>query len=186
MLASELRVVNAFGEAVRVLLDSKAIKAQTKRWGWVKKGAPLIIEVGPRDVAGGNVSVIQRTELYTGEGKLNSRIMPRADFVAQAAMLLENVQADLSNGANKLLHQNIARDVTDLAAHFKGSEDKVVGWVEVMWSRPTGAVLAKVVDQLKALKLTMRNTPLDAAAAEGVCFFTGETAVERVLIGRTY
>jgi prolyl-tRNA synthetase len=39
---------------------------------------------------------------------------------------------------------------------------------------------------LKALKLTMRNTPLDAAPADGACFFTGEPAVERVLIGRTY
>ncbi len=185
-LAGELRAFSAFGEPVRVLLDNKAIKAQTKRWGWVKKGAPLIIEVGSRDVAGGNVSVIQRTELYTNEGKLNSKVVTRPEFLAQAATLLENVQADLSNDANKWLHQNIARDVTDLAAHFKGSDDKVVGWVEVQWSRPTGAVLAKVVDQLKALKLTMRNTPLDAAAAEGVCFFTGEKAVERVLIGRTY
>jgi prolyl-tRNA synthetase len=185
-LADGLRAISAFGEPVRVLLDAKAIKAQTKRWGWVKKGAPLIIEVGPRDVAGGNVSVIQRTELYTGEGKLNSKIMAREDFVAQAATLLENVQTDLSNEANKWLQSNIARDVTDLAVHFKGGEDKVVGWVDVQWARPTGAALTKIVEQLKALKLTMRNTPLDAAPADGVCFFTGEKAVERILIGRTY
>ena len=185
-LVAELRALSAFGEPVRVLLDTKAIKAQTKRWGWVKKGAPLIVEVGPRDVAGANVSVIQRTALYTDEGKLNSKIMSQADFVARACILLENVQADLSNDANNWLHGNIARDVTDLAAHFKGSEDKVVGWVEVQWSRPTGSALAKVVEQLKALKLTMRNTPLDAAPVDGVCFFTGDNAVERVLIGRTY
>jgi prolyl-tRNA synthetase len=185
-LAGELRGLSAFGEPVRVLLDTKAIKAQTKRWGWVKKGAPVIVEVGPRDVAGGNVSAIQRTELYTAEGKINSKIMPRGDFVVQAATLLENVQADLSNDANTRLQGNIARDVTDLAAHFKGSEDKVVGWVEVQWARPTGAALTKIVEQLKALKLTMRNTPLDAALADGPCFFTGEAAVERVLIGRTY
>ena len=132
------------------------------------------------------MSVIQRTALYTGEGKLNSKIMSQADFVAQASILLENVQADLSNDANNWLRGNIARDVTDLAAHFKGSEDKVVGWVEVQWSRPTGSALAKIVEQLKALKLTMRNTPLDAAPVDGTCFFTGDNAVERVLIGRTY
>jgi prolyl-tRNA synthetase len=185
-LASELRVVSAFGEPVRVLLDTKAIKAQTKRWGWVKKGAPIIIEVGPRDVAGGNVSVIQRTALYTGEGKLNAKVLPRNEFVAEAATCLENVQADLSNDANKWLQTNIARDVTDLVAHYKGSEDKVIGWVEVQWSRPTGAALAKVVEQLKALKLTMRNVPLDAAPVDGKCFFTGKPAVERILIGRSY
>jgi prolyl-tRNA synthetase len=186
VLAGELRGLKAFDEPVRVLLDTKAIKAQTKRWAWVKKGAPLIVEVGPRDVAGGNVSVIQRTELYTSEGKLNATIMPRAEFVAQAATLLENVQADLSNDANKWLQSNIARDVSDLSTHFRGSEDQVVGWVDLQWSRPTGAGLMKILEQLKALKLTMRNVPMDAAPVDGKCFFTGEPAVERILIGRTY
>jgi prolyl-tRNA synthetase len=32
----------------------------------------------------------------------------------------------------------------------------------------------------------MRNAPMGGAAADGVCFFTGEKAVERVLVGRTY
>jgi len=41
-------------------------------------------------------------------------------------------------------------------------------------------------EKLKALKLTMRNAPLDAAPADGPCFFTGEKAIERILIGRTY
>jgi prolyl-tRNA synthetase len=185
-LSDELRTLNAFGEPVRVLFDTKYIKAQTKRWGWVKKGAPLIVEVGSRDVAGGNVSVIQRTELYTGEGKLNCKIMALGEFVAGAAILLENVQADLSNEADKWLQTNIARDVTDLAKHFKGSDDKVIGWAEVQWSRPTGAALAKVVEQLKVLKLTMRNVPTDAASVDGQCFFTGDPAVERILIGRAY
>ena len=185
-LAGELRGISAFGEPVRVLLDAKAIKAQTKRWGWVKKGAPLIVEVGLRDVAGSNVSAIRRTELYTGEGKLNSRIMPRSEFVAQVSTLLESVQADLAHDAQTWLQSNIARDVTDLAAHYRGSEDKVVGWVDVQWSRPTGPALAKIVDELKGLKLTMRNVPMDAAPVEGACFFTGEQAVERILIGRTY
>ena len=76
--------------------------------------------------------------------------------------------------------------MSDLAAHYKGDEAKFAGWVEVQWARPTGAALDKIVEQLKALKLTMRNAPLDAAPADGVCFFTGEPAVERILIGRTY
>lgn len=185
-LARELGGLQAFGEPVRVLLDTKAIKAQTKRWNWVKKGAPIIAEIGPRDVASGNVALLQRTELYTGEGKLNTKFAARDVFVAEAVAMLENVQADLWNDANRFLQRNIARDVTDLAAHFRGSEDKVVGWVEVQWARPTGAALGKIVEQLKALKLTMRNAPIDAAPADGVCVFTGEKAAERILIGRAY
>ncbi|WP_447754743.1 proline--tRNA ligase [Sphingopyxis fribergensis] len=184
-LEKELKALDAFREPVRVLLDTNANKAQTKRWGWVKKGAPIIVEIGPRDVAGGNVAVIRRDRLYKDDGKLNSAFVPRGEFVAAAVATLGEIQDNLYAEAKERLHANIRRDVTDLAAHYAG-EDKFTGWVEVQWSRPTGAVLDGIVEQLKALKLTMRNTPLDAAPADGACFFTGEPAVERVLIGRTY
>jgi prolyl-tRNA synthetase len=185
-LAGELRAQSAFGEPLRVLLDTKATKAQVKRWGWVKKGAPIIVEIGPRDVADGKAAVIRRDKLYQESGKLATAFMPRAEFVAGAGALLEEIQASLYAEAKVRLDTNIAQGVTDLAAHFKGGEDKFTGWVEVQWSRPTGAALDKIVAQLKALKLTMRNAPMDAAPADGVCFFTGEKAVERVLVGRTY
>jgi prolyl-tRNA synthetase len=184
-LESELKALDAFREPVRVLLDATANKAQTKRWGWVKKGAPIILEIGPRDVAGGNVAVIRRDRLYQESGKLNTAFVAKADFVAGAVAMLEEIQVNLHAEAKERLHSNIRRDVTDLAAHF-GGDDKFVGWVEVQWARPTGDVLDGIVETLKALKLTMRNTPLDAAPADGACFFTGEPAVERVLIGRTY
>ena len=100
--------------------------------------------------------------------------------------MLEEIQAALYAEAKARLDANIARDVTDLESHFKGDEAKFAGWVEVQWSRPSGAALDKIVEQLKALKLTMRNAPLDAAPADGVCFFTGDAAVERILVGRTY
>ncbi len=185
-LAAELRTQSAFEEPVRVLLDTKATKAQTKRWSWVKKGAPLILEIGGRDVGEGKVALLRRDKLYQGSGKLATAFLPRGEFVVGVGALLEEIQASLFAEAKSRLDSNIARDVTDLSAHFKGSEDKVVGWAEVQWARPSGAALDKIVKQMKDLKLTMRNAPMDAAPADGLCFFTGEKAVERVLVGRTY
>jgi prolyl-tRNA synthetase len=185
LLAAELRAVSVFDEAVRVLVDTKANKASNKRWAWVKKGAPVIVEIGPRDVAGGNVAVLRRDRLYKDDGKLASAFVPRGEFVAGAAALLVDIQTGLHAEAKARLDGNIARDVSDLAAHFKG-DDKFVGWVEVQWARPSGAALDKIVAQLKTLKLTMRNVPLDAAPVDGACFFTGAPAVERILVGRTY
>ena len=187
-LQTELAALSAFGEPVRALLDLKPVKAATKRWGWVKKGAPVIVEVGGRDVAGGNVSVVRRDRLYRADGKLDSAIVARGDFVGGAAALLGEVQASLHVEARARLDANIRRDVTDFAdleAYFGENESKP-GWLEIQWSKPTGDALDKVVDRLKALKLTLRNVPLDAAPATGVCIFTGDAAVERVLVGRSY
>jgi len=185
-LARELNGLAAFGEPVRALVDAKAAKA--KRWTWVKKGAPLIVEVGPRDLAAGNVALIRRDRLYDANGKLASAFLARGDFVAQAPALLEEIQAALHGEAKARLEANITRGIADfagIAAHFE-SAGKFAGWVEVQWARPTGADLDAVAERLKTLKLTIRNTPLDAPAADGACVFSGAPAVERILVGRSY
>jgi len=178
----------AFGEPVRALLDLRAIKAVTKRWGWIKKGCPIVVEVGGRDMAGGNVSVTVRTDLYKEDGKLNSAIVAQDAFLADAVGTLENVQKALFDQAKARTDANIVRDVTDFAGlegYFEKA-GKFPGWVEVEWAKPSGADLDKVVERLKALKLTFRNVPNDAAPATGTCIFTGAPAVERILVARAY
>ena len=79
-------------------------------------------------------------------------------------------------------------DVTDFAElekHFAEGV-KFPGWLEVNWSKPSGAELDKVTERLKGLKLTFRNVPNGAAPAEGTCIFTGKPAVERILVARAY
>ena len=187
-LQADLAAASAFGEPVRALLDLKPAKAATKRWGWVKKGAPVIVEVGPRDMAGGNVSVIRRDRLYRDDGKLDSAVTARDGFAAEVATLLSSIQATLHAEARGRLEANIARDIADqagLAAHFADAR-ACPGWVELAWSRPTGAALDAVVERLKTMKLTIRNAPAGAAPVEGACFFTGAPAVERILVARAY
>jgi prolyl-tRNA synthetase len=187
-LQVELAKLSALGEPVRVLLDLKPAKAAAKRWGWVKKGAPIVIEVGGRDVAGGNVSVIRRDRLYREDGKLDSQVVARDAFVGEAAAMLEDVQRTLHQQATAALRTNIV-PVDDWAAIEANFSEGVKnpGWVDVAWSRPTGAGLEAVVERLKAMKLTIRNAPMGQTGHPGAqCVFTGEPAVERVLIGRAY
>jgi prolyl-tRNA synthetase len=186
-LQAKLAQQSALGEPVRALLDLKFGKTATKRWGWVKKGAPIVIEVGGRDVAGGNVSLIRRDRLYREDGKLDSNVVAQDDFVAGAAAMLENIQAALHGEASARLEASVVRadDFAAVEAHFaEGAKNP--GWLEVQWSRPTGAALDAVVARLKTLKLTIRNAPMLQSAVDGPCVFTGAVAVERVLIGRAY
>ncbi len=186
-LVAQVKQQSALGEPVRVLLDKRPGKSGPKRWEWLKKGAPLVVEVGPRDMAEGKVAVIRRDRLYSPEGKLATVFMPLEEFVPWVGPCLESIQVNLFAEARGRLHNNIRRDLTDwpaITAYFK--EADVPGWVEINWARPTGATLEAVVERVKALKLTVRNVPLDAAPATGTCPLTGEPAVERILIGRSY
>lgn len=187
-LQQELAQQSAFGEPVRALLDLKSVKAVTKRWGWIKKGAPIVVEVGGRDMAGGNVSVIRRDRLYREDGKLDSAIVARGDFLGEATATLKSIQETLFEQARTRTEANIRRDVTEFAEleRFFAEGGKFPGWLEVSWAKPSGAELDKVVERLKALKLTFRNVPAHAAPAEGACIFTGAPAVERILVAKAY
>jgi len=181
--------LTAFGERIRMLLDVKPGKAAAKRWDWVRKGAPIIVEVGPRDMAEGNVAMLRRDRLWNTEnGKPAFQFLSRTGFSSQAPSLLEAIQRALYEEACALRDANITRDLTEwqqVVDHFeKGG--KYPGWIEVQWSKPTGAALDAVVEKLKAVKLTIRNVPREAAPADGSCIFTGEPASERILIARAY
>jgi len=107
--------------------------------------------------------------------------------VARASAEIEDIQASLHAEAKARRDANISKasSFDELAAFF--AEDKrYPGWVEVEWARPTGDELEAVVQKLKGLKLTMRNTPLGAEPATGNCIFTGRGAVEKIYVARSY
>ncbi|MGE8140852.1 aminoacyl--tRNA ligase-related protein [Novosphingobium sp. NPDC080210] len=187
-LRKALASQSALGEPIRVLLDKRAGKATQKRWAWVKKGVPLILEIGGRDAAGGQVSVVRRDRLYREDGKVNFVGQGKEEFLGKAAAELEDIQRALFAEAAARRDAQIHRGVTDLAGleKFFAEDQKYPGWVELGWSRPTGAALDEVVAKLKALKLTMRNTPLGAPPASGTCPFTGQPAVETIYVARAY
>jgi prolyl-tRNA synthetase len=184
----------ALGERLRALLDKRGQRSADKRWEWVRRGAPIIVEVGPRDAAGGQVTFMRRDALRDGE-KIASTSLSRDDFIAQAPAMLAEIQANLFNEAKARLDANIRTDITTfdaLAEHFGAASDDedeagaFKGWVRAPWSRPSGEALEAVETRLKALKLSLRNIPLDQHPVSGPCLFTGEPAVEEVLIARAY
>lgn len=178
---------------IRVLVDAKPVKSAEKRWNWVRRGAPVIVEIGGRDASGGNVTYMRRDKLRNGD-KIASQTCPRAEFVSGATALLDDIQASLFAEAKARLDDNIVSEIKtfdELADYFGAAESEdeggvFKGWARVAWAKPEGAELEAIADRLKELKLTIRNAPLDQEAVAGACLFTGEPAKEYVLIGRAY
>jgi prolyl-tRNA synthetase len=192
-LSHALRAKEALGGPIRVALDTKDIKSADKRWNWVRRGAPLILEIGPRDVAGGNVSYMRRDHLRDGD-KVRSHSMAKDMFVAEASQILTDIQVRLYREARTRLDSNIHSGVktfSELADYFgaagdedEGSEFK--GWVRASWANPKGAALVEIEQKLKQLKLSIRNAPLGQTSTHGPCIFTGEKGVQEILIARAY
>jgi len=174
-LQAELSRGLALRGPIRAIVDKKKARSADKRWNWVRRGAPLIVEIGPRDAAGGQVTFMRRDRLRDENEKMISSGMDRAAFIAGAGGVLEQIQANLFLEAKARLDGNIRTATTA----FKG-------WVRAPWSRPTGEALEAVGARLKTLKLTLRNAPLGQEGPYGPCLFTGEPGMEEILIGRAY
>ena len=192
-IVNALRRENAFGEPIRVLLDAKDIKSADKRWNWVRRGAPIIVEVGPRDMANDAVTYMRRDQLRDGD-KVRSHGIERERFVSDAGALLTEIQTRLYSEARTRLTSNIHSGVktfAELKEYFGAAADEdeateFKGWVRASWADPKGAALDKIEEQLKSLKLSIRNAPMDQSGSHTPCIFTGEKGVEEILIARAY
>jgi prolyl-tRNA synthetase len=190
-VAAELNQCTAFGEPVRAAVDRKPARSVDKRWSHIKRGVPIVCEVGARDMAGSAVTLIRRDRLRDG-ARIASSIVKRTELAQTAGKLLAEIQAALHAEARTRLAANITSHFAtwaDLEKYFEDSTgtEAFRGWARVAWAKPEGAALEDVEARLKALKLTIRNAPLEqGSVADQRCIFTGAPAKELVLVGRAY
>jgi prolyl-tRNA synthetase len=194
VIAGRLNQATAFRLPLRACVDKKQIPSVEKRWNWVRRGVPLILEIGQRDVAASNVTFMRRDALRSGE-KVAAHAEPRDAFIARAPDLLAAIQSTLYDEAKQRLTANIRRslerfeqvaDYFGVAAEDVESHSGFKGWVQAPWCKPTGAALHEINERLKKLKLTIRCAPFDQPRKLGKCLFTGKKAVEEIIVARAY
>src|SRR5205085_11065624 len=61
-LAAKLREQIFFGRPLEVEVDRRELGGGLKNWDWIKKGVPLRVELGPRDLESGTVAVSRRDQ----------------------------------------------------------------------------------------------------------------------------
>ena len=177
------------GEKVRVRFDNRPKEAVDKMWEWTRKGAPIILEIGPRDVAENNVMLKERIRLGTPEGKV---VLNKDEFVKTVAQRLENIQKEMFEKAKARLEKNVRTDIKkqkDFQEYFANSnswiedgKDGKVAFVRGKWSGD-----ANSEELLKAMKITIRCIPFDQSGTKGECLLTGKAdATIDVIYARSY
>lgn len=186
-LVKKLKGLQYHGEPVRVHLDKRDRPAPDKKWEWLKKGTPLLLEIGPRDVEGNKVALRLRTEM---EGK--ATFMDQAEFIGKVPTLLQQIHDTLYAQAKTYRDQNIRTDITDFTAFkayfgdkngFLVNGDKNnVGFVRAPWSGDVDATESA----LKEMAVTIRCLPLEQSKDLGACVITGKPAKFEAIFGRNY
>ncbi len=171
------------GQVLRVKLDARDIPGPDKKWEWIKKGAPLVLEIGPRDVEGGKVCVMRRDQLAMGK-----RFLARDEFVGMAANELVAIQKAMFDEALKLQQSRTVTHIKtkpDFDAYFSKDADSSFsggqGFVRAKWSGDPASL--KFLDEHA---VTIRCIPLDQDGKTGTCVLTGAPATQDVIFARAY
>ncbi len=181
--ATQLRKQKFQGEPVRVKVDARDRKSQDKRWDWIKKGAPIIVEVGPRDVAKGELCWISRLEIAKKNFELADLFASKIEERLQAA------QSGLKFAADKMLSDNVRSDIKDYVA-FREYFKKKADWL----GKPNQSAFVRAywcgdpasLEPLSDLGVTVRVIPFDQPNKPGVCVLTGKPAEKEVIFARAY
>ncbi len=182
-LAEELRGASLGGAPVRAAADLRDRKAPDKRWEWIRKGVPIVVEIGPRDLADGVVSVRRRDAEDLGMEQV-----AREAAAGELPRLLGEMQSAYFAEAKARLEERTATDITDRAAFAEwfddGSGEGGIsrGFVRAPWSEaPESAEL------LEKLKVTVRCLPFDQQLPPGsACVLTGKPAVTEAVFAKAY
>jgi prolyl-tRNA synthetase len=167
------------GEPVRVRLDDRDRTAVDKRWEWIAKGIPLVVEVGPRDVETGAVTVSRRDREPRDRDSVE-----RSTFVATAGDVLAGIQAGYLEATRAGLRERTRElaTVEELRSFFRsGASVAHGGFARVKWAGDERA-MERVAD----LGLSVRCLPLDQTGTPGRCILTGEPATQDAIFARAY
>lgn len=183
-VATELRA-----DGLTVKLDEReGMKPGAKYYEWERKGVPLRLEIGPRDVAANTCMAKRRVAGVDEKGKPVKETLSLDGIGVTVGKILDEFQALLLQRAEERLAKSIVSVDTwsDFEAAFAGNESR---FVLAHWDGTTATELAIK----EATKATIRCLPYDGdvpgfpnLVEPGRCIKTGAPSTQRVLFSKNY
>jgi len=168
---------------IEVLVDRRDLGGGVKNWEWIKKGVPLRVEIGPRDLENNSVELSRRDQAAKAKES-----MPIEEFVARAPEILTWIQDTLYARAKKFRDANTRvidskKDFYDFFTPKNPAKPEIYGGFALAhWNGSR-----EIEEQIKNdLKVTIRAIPLDDSSEPGPCIFTGEPSARRVIWAKSY
>ncbi|HSJ10324.1 MAG TPA: His/Gly/Thr/Pro-type tRNA ligase C-terminal domain-containing protein, partial [Longimicrobiales bacterium] len=170
------------GRGVRVHIDARDnLKPGPKYYEWERKGVPMRMEIGPRDVAAQKLVLVMRREF---EDMPRKEILDEADAIQSIPERLDRFQAALLAAATRRREANSHRGVTEYA-RLREIMEGDGGFVFAGWCGSADCE-TKVREELKA---TIRVVPFEefrSADAPATCLVCGAAAQSEAVWARAY
>lgn len=181
-LKEQIQQASYHGQPVRVTIDKRDLRGGEKSWEWIKKGIPMRLEVGPRDVDGDSVMICRRDKSPKDRESVGRGALPQ-----RVVEVLDEIQTSLWRDACAYRESHIRTDIhsmEELKAFFgqtsEGKESEG-GFVRAKWCGDPAT--ERMLDELK---VTIRCLPLQQSGTTGRCILTGKPATTDVILAKSY
>jgi prolyl-tRNA synthetase len=179
-LRAEIADASSSGESIRADVDTRERKPAEKRWEWIRKGAPVVVELGERDIEGGVITVTRRDDPELARNQI-----PREGAAEAVTGVLEQIQTGYYEEAHRRLRERTRDDITDLEAFrkfFSGEETESGGFVRAPWSEDPDTE-----ETMAEFGVTGRCIPFDAELpSDARCVITGGAAKVMAIFAKAY
>lgn len=160
------------GSHIRSELDARDMRPGEKFYEWEKKGVPLRIELGPKDIANGSVVLVRRD---TGE----KQTVVFDSLREKVLEVLENIQADLLARSRERMISRIKTvdSWDDFVSAIENGGFALAHWCED----------ADVEKQIKEeTGATIRCIPFEQKQETGACIKSNKPSSGRVIFAKAY
>lgn len=175
-LKSEITALKWQGETIRVLLDERPMKGGEKSWHWIKKGVPVRIEVGMREVEQSTVSLFQRNQ-----GVKDRHLVDRSMIASSLNEVLDAMQTTMFDSAEQFVNQHTTKvsSLDELKEYFLTNTS---GFAKVLWCND-----ADEEERIsKELGVSIRVILTTDVPTNSRCFLSGKPALSEVLFAKAY
>jgi prolyl-tRNA synthetase len=163
-------------DKIKVKIDTRDTKTAGKGWHWVKKGVPIRLEIGMKEVEQESVFMGRRDKTNKERESVNLD-----DFITQAPEILSQIQNNLYNKALKFQEDNthVINSKDEFINYFSEKNKNNAGFAKIFWAGD-----AKLEDEIsKKYSISIRCIPFNSK--KGKCIFTDKEGVE-VIFARAY
>ena len=176
VLEAARKIANNIGAK---LDDREGQTPGAKFYHWERRGVPVVLELGPRDLASNNI-VLKRRD--TGV----KQVVAQSEIAARVPAVLDQMQRDLYTAAKQRLKDNtvLANSMQQVEDILRSVTAEKGGGKFVMAHMKDDAACDARVKEFKA---TIRSIPLtDEYDGPGKCIVTGQPVDRRVVIAKAY
>jgi prolyl-tRNA synthetase len=167
-------VKNELRHTIRILIDNKDDSPQNKKWDYVRKGVPLILEIGQKEVNDGLVCVMRRTTLA-------KESMSKTEFIGNIHSMIAQHDTILQQRCEERCKRRINDSVKTLDEMIEFFETHGSGFVKAKFD-------PSVTDMsvLDKIAVSVRCIPTQQSHTGGKCIITGVDTSTDAIFAKSY